>query len=511
MLKTEHKQLSLHSILYNRIPENHILKSINNAVDFSFINELLESSYCKYYGRPAKEPEMMTKLLVLEYLYNLSDVKVLEEAAVNLAFMWFLGLNPDDDLPDASLLAKFRTQRLKDHSVDDILKEIIKQCVDKGIVKDISISIDCTHTEANTRKLVPERIMKRLAKRIIKEMEQENKEALLEIDTNIPNYKEIEDHKEAKKVMKEYLEKLISQTEAHVRNNENSRALKEIDMAKEILKDPKFIEQRGIRSLVDQDARVGRKTQTDMFYGYKAEYAMLPKDQIIVSIKAEAGNYTDATNFDDHLKTCLEAGIKVHEVCADKAYFRPSVLDSLEERNINPCIPASAAVLRIDGSKYTYNKDSDQWICMMGHYTIRKKNIKRKGAKGYYYDFDKKDCVGCPMRSECYKGKKKYKTMEVTEIYEKYKKYAVISETEEFKESYKKRASIENKNGEMKRFHGMARARGFGLRSMHLQVGFTAIAVNLKRIAKLISSDLHEILIDLLKNYRLIAKFAVSL
>ena len=50
------------------IPKKHILKLINSAVDFSFINKLLESSYCKYYGRPAKEPEMMAKLSVLKYL-----------------------------------------------------------------------------------------------------------------------------------------------------------------------------------------------------------------------------------------------------------------------------------------------------------------------------------------------------------------------------------------------------------------------------------------------------------
>ncbi|WP_094605916.1 transposase [Sporomusa silvacetica] len=29
--------------------------------------------------------------------------------------MWFIGINPDEELPDASLLAKFRTQRLKIH------------------------------------------------------------------------------------------------------------------------------------------------------------------------------------------------------------------------------------------------------------------------------------------------------------------------------------------------------------------------------------------------------------
>ena len=99
MLKNEPKQLSLYSILYNRIPENHILKKINNAVDFSFINKMLEDSYCKYYGRPAREPEMMSKLLILQYLYTLSDEKVIEETAVNLAYMWFIGINPEEQLP----------------------------------------------------------------------------------------------------------------------------------------------------------------------------------------------------------------------------------------------------------------------------------------------------------------------------------------------------------------------------------------------------------------------------
>ena len=64
--------------------------------------------------------------------------------------------------------------------------------------------------------------------------------------------------------------------------------------------------------------------------------------------------------------------------------------------------------------------------------------------------------------------------------------------TEEFREKYKKRASIEWKNAEMKRFHGMARADGWGLRSMIFQAKFTAIAVNLKRIAKLVAQRMKE-------------------
>lgn len=71
MLKVKNMQLSIYSLLYENIPEIHILKLIKDALDFSFINNLLEKSYCKYYGRPAKELELMGKLLVLQYLYNL--------------------------------------------------------------------------------------------------------------------------------------------------------------------------------------------------------------------------------------------------------------------------------------------------------------------------------------------------------------------------------------------------------------------------------------------------------
>ena len=53
MLKSTSKQLSLYSILYDKIPDDHQLKSIDKAVDFSFINILLEDSYSKHFGRPA--------------------------------------------------------------------------------------------------------------------------------------------------------------------------------------------------------------------------------------------------------------------------------------------------------------------------------------------------------------------------------------------------------------------------------------------------------------------------
>lgn len=152
----------------------------------------------------AKEPEMMLRMQVLKYLYNLSDEHLIEDLSVNLAYKWFVGLNPDDPLPETSLLTKFRTQRLKDISMDTIITEIVRQCIEKGIIEENNgIVIDATHNEANTVKKVPERIMKHLARKIFKAKGQEEYE--------IPDYTKIENHNEAKQVMKNYLEDLIEQ------------------------------------------------------------------------------------------------------------------------------------------------------------------------------------------------------------------------------------------------------------------------------------------------------------
>ncbi len=44
--------------------------------------------------------------------------------------------------------------------MDEIITEVVKQCVEKNIIKSGGISIDCTHTHANTVKKVPERDIK---------------------------------------------------------------------------------------------------------------------------------------------------------------------------------------------------------------------------------------------------------------------------------------------------------------------------------------------------------------
>lgn len=489
MLKDKNNQLSIYAILYNKIPENHTLKLINEAVDFSFVTKLLEKSYNKYYGRPAKDPEMMVKLLVLQYLYNLSDERVIEEASLNLAYMWFLGTNPDDELPHPSLLAKFRVHKLKDVTLDEIIIEIVRQCIEKGIIKDTGISVDATHTEANTFQATPERVMKRLAKKIFKTYEKESGKLPENIDKNIPEYKQIEDHKEAKRIMKDYLQREIEKVEDIVNKEENPKTITVLENAKEILSDPKFIEQKGVRSLVDQDARIGHKSKTDRFFGFKTEFVMTTDERIITAVTTNSGEYVDGTNFEELMELTKKTGLKIEEVFGDKAYFRKSILDTINEMKAKAYIPVSESVYRIDEEKFSYNKDSDEWFCNEGNNTVKKKHIKRKDGKEIYrYYFEREKCRKCPKRAECNSGTTIARRLEIGINTPEFYQYSQEQKTDKFQEKYKKRACHEWKNGEMKNHHGLNRARGYGKRSISTQAKLTAIAVNLKRIARILSS-----------------------
>jgi transposase len=491
MLKEKDNQLSIYSILYDKIPENHTLKLLRDEVDFSFINKMLEKTYCKEYGRPAKEPELMVKILVLQKLYDLSDEKVIENCSLNLAYMYFLGINPEDDLPHPSLLTKFRKSRLEGNlTIDEIIIEIINQCIEKGILQKVSgITIDSTHTEANTKKYRPERVMKQLAKKIFKTVKEENGEIPSEINQEIPDYKEIENHDEARKTMKSYLEETVSKVEELVELEKAPETKALVNNAKEILADPKFIEQRGVRSIVDQEARIGYKSKNDPFFGYKTEFMMTTEDRIITAVHTGNGAYVDGTKFDELLELTKKTRIKIPEVYGDKAYFKKPILDKISELKAKAYIPVSEAAYRIDEERFSYNKDSDEWFCSQGNKTIKKKHYIRKcGKETYNYYFDREQCRNCPMREVCITGKTVGKVLGIGINTPEFYEYSQQQKSEGFKEKYKKRACQEGKNGEMKNFHGLDRAKWYGLKSMGLQAKLTALAVNLKRIAAILSS-----------------------
>jgi transposase len=96
MLKDKPPQESFYgSYLYDRIvPVDHLLRKINQVVDFSFVTELVKDRYTPDFGPPtsrlrrvnypAEDPEFMLRLCLLQYIYDDSDRQVEENARVFL-------------------------------------------------------------------------------------------------------------------------------------------------------------------------------------------------------------------------------------------------------------------------------------------------------------------------------------------------------------------------------------------------------------------------------------------
>lgn len=70
-------------------------------------------------GRPSIAPEKLLRALLLQVLYSVrSERMLMEQLDYNLLFRWFVGLNMDDAIWDATVFTKNR-QRLLDGDIAD--------------------------------------------------------------------------------------------------------------------------------------------------------------------------------------------------------------------------------------------------------------------------------------------------------------------------------------------------------------------------------------------------------
>ena len=98
-----------HAIYEARIPKNHFLRRLLKLVDWRALAAELNDCY-RHRGRPSVPPEMMLKIMILQYLYNLSDRQMEEQLRYNLSFMFFVGIAPDEEGPDHSTISRFRAR-----------------------------------------------------------------------------------------------------------------------------------------------------------------------------------------------------------------------------------------------------------------------------------------------------------------------------------------------------------------------------------------------------------------
>ena len=441
----DHSQLQLslspYQGLYDAIiPADHLLRRIKENIDFSFVNPMLRKQYCENFGRPAKEPEMMFKLLFLKKLYDLSDEALISSAQTDMAYKFFLDLEPEAKMIDPSLLTKFRKTRITEDILEEMLKETIQQALGKKLIKSGSIIVDSTHTIASVRAKSPTQILRDMSKQLRKEIYK----TAFELSERFPKKPSLEKGPDEEIA---YTKELLRVLEEGIEACENKKIQKLSQEMKELLGDERFKE---IRSKDDKDARFGHKTATSTFYGYRNHLAMT-EERLIAGISVTDGGAPDGQELPKLIEKAKENGIKVTEVIGDMAYVSDDNLKVCGEEITLIARTNTAVVAVANGNLeegFCFNKDAGRLQCPAGELSMRVEKRPAKNGNIYLrYIFSKVKCRKCPQRENCRVGKSnsKERSYSITQASEKNLERLKFEESEYFQERIKIRHRIEEK------------------------------------------------------------------
>ena len=284
------------------IPENHILRLIDRYVDFSFIDDLVDHTYSETTGRPATDPELLVRILLLGYLYNLSENKLFEELSMHAAFRWFCNLGFYDRVPDRSTLNRVRNHRWAcDGIFERIMNNIVMQCVTAGLVSGRHVAVDGTRIRANAA---------------IKSLEP------IVVDVEID----------------EYLQRLRLKKDASSDTGVDHPEDKDFRGEK--------LSNETHRSTTDPDARLYRKSKgQEASLSYIGNNLIDTKSRVILATKVvQPGVATESDAALAMLDALDDSGIplNIQTISADKGYGSTEFIAETLERGITPHIPLLA-------------------------------------------------------------------------------------------------------------------------------------------------------------------------
>ena len=139
------------------VPQDHLLRLIDQAIDWSFIYDLVIDKYSADNGRPSMDPVMLIKIPFIQYLYGIRSMRqTVKEIEVNVAYRWFLGLKMMDKVPHFSTFGKNYTRRFKDTDLfEQIFSRILQECYKYRLIDPSEVFVDATHVKAraNSKKM----------------------------------------------------------------------------------------------------------------------------------------------------------------------------------------------------------------------------------------------------------------------------------------------------------------------------------------------------------------------
>jgi transposase len=142
-------KLFYHQInLDQRVSETHILRKIQEEVDFDFIYMEVKDTYGDN-GNVSIPPPVILKMMLLLILYNVrSERKLMDTIPLRLDWLWFLGYDLDSEVPDHSVLSKARA-RWGVEAFRSFFERVVWQCVEAGLVDGSKIFVDSSLVDAD--------------------------------------------------------------------------------------------------------------------------------------------------------------------------------------------------------------------------------------------------------------------------------------------------------------------------------------------------------------------------
>ena len=134
--------------------QNHFLVALERLFDWEVYSDRLVELYAGKgeWGRPPYDPVLIFKMLLISYLYNVSERDTERLADENVAVKWFLGLAFDVAPPDHSTLTAFKRRIEGERGwetlrgiFDDLLRQARVQGLEMGSVQ----VMDSVHTQAD--------------------------------------------------------------------------------------------------------------------------------------------------------------------------------------------------------------------------------------------------------------------------------------------------------------------------------------------------------------------------
>lgn len=133
-----------------RVPLDHPLRPVRQMTDRAL--ESLSPRFDKLYsvmGRPSIAPEKLLRALLLQILYTVrSERMLMEQLAYNLLFRWFVGLNMDEAVWDATVYSKNRERLLKGDIAQLFFEAVLEQAREQNLLSDEHFTVDGTLMEA---------------------------------------------------------------------------------------------------------------------------------------------------------------------------------------------------------------------------------------------------------------------------------------------------------------------------------------------------------------------------